>query len=187
MPHNIPLPTHKYVYVIPSFVRPETVAIEPLIPAVWWGVSVQPNRTLGCHVLLEDGAMVVDLPLNALRHDAELKPTSDEAEIVGATWDSYGWDAELFICDYLNEMPVSVLSETHQEVGEMGNLWFAVDHVKDGFSTYPAQHKHLWVVALNTGGFVWVPQDQLLLYDKSFTNVRGVPKVKRQDRSWSVE
>ena len=187
MPHNIPLPTHKYVYVIPSFVRPETVAVEPLIPAVWWGVSVQPNRTLGCHVLLEDGAMVVDLPLQALRHDPVPSVTADDVDIVPATWDSYGWDAEVLQCDYLHEMPVSVLSERHGMTEMLGHLWFAVDHVRDGFSTTPAQHKHLWVVAVDTGGFVWVPQDQLILHEKSFTKVNGVPSIKRQDQCWSVE
>ena len=185
MPHNIPLPTHRYVWVVPQFVRPEPTG-EALIPAVWWGVSVQPNRTLGCHVLLEDGALVVDLPLHALRSD-DATPHADELEYVGATWDSYGWDAEVFQCDYLDEMPVSVLSERHGMTDVLGYLWFAVDHVRDGFSKTPAQHKHLWVVATMTGGFVWVPQDQLLLHEKSFTTVNGVPKVKRQDRTWSVE
>ena len=187
MAHNIPLPTHRYVSVVPSFVRPQCEDLTPLIPALWWGVSVTPNRTLGCHVVLEDGAMVVDLPLNALWHGEETMPTDDDTFTVGATWDSYGWDAEVFQCDYLYDMPVEVLDESHQLCGMHGNLWFAVDHVKDGFSLTPAQHKHLWVVALNTGGFVWVPQDQLLLFDKSFTEVNGVPKIKRQDQVWSVE
>jgi hypothetical protein len=185
MPHNIALPTHRYVWVVPQFVRPEPTG-EALIPAVWWGVSVTPNRTLGCHVLLEDGALLVDLPLHALRSD-DSTPHADELEFVGATWDSYGWDAEAFQCDYLDEMPVSVLSERHGTTDILGHLWFAVDHVRDGFSKTPAQHKHLWVVATGTGGFVWVPQDQLLLHDKSFTEVNGVPKIKRQTQTWSVE
>lgn len=186
MPHNIPLPTHRYVSVVPSFVRPEPTG-EALISAVWWGVSVMPNRTLGCHVLLEDGAMVVDLPLNALWHSETQMPTEDDTFTPGATWDSYGWDAEVLQCDYLEQMPVEVLDERHASCGMFGNLWFAVDHIKDGFSTYPAQHKHLWVVAVHTGGFVWVPQDQLLLHDKSFTQVNGIPQVKRQSQVWSVE
>lgn len=40
----------------------------------------------------------------------------------------------------------------------------------------------LWVVALPCGRFAWVPQNQLLLYDKSFNTVDRVPKIKRQDR-----
>lgn len=187
MPHNIPLPTHRYVYVVPSFVRPDSEQVTPLIPAIWWGVSVQPNRTLGCHVLLEDGAMVVDLPLNALRHATEIPPMPSDVLFVNATWDSYGWDAEVFQCDYLADMAVDVLDRRHEAAYKYGVLWFAVDHVKDGFSTHPAQHKHLWVVATDDGGFVWVPQDQLLLHDKSFTTVDGVPQIKRQDGIWSVE
>jgi len=89
--------------------------------------------------------------------------------------------------DYLDNMRVSVLDERHQETGRQGRLWFAVDHIRDGFGREPTQHKHLWVVALPCGRFAWVPQDQLLLHDKSFTTVDGVPRIKRQDRIWSVE
>ena len=69
MPHNINLPTHRYVYVIAGFVRPtdDGSPADERLPAVWWGLSVTPNRTLGAHVVLENGAMVVDLPFHALR------------------------------------------------------------------------------------------------------------------------
>ena len=188
MAHNIALPTHRYVHVVPYFVRPDCEDVFPLIPAVWWGISVTPNRTLGCHVLLEDGAMVIDLPLQALRHDPSgAVDLEDVQEIAPATWDSYGWDAEVFQCDYLADMPVEVLDGNHASCGLFGDLWFAVDHIKDGFSIEPAQHKHLWVVAVSDGGFVWVPQDQLLLHEKSFTKNNGIPRIKRQTAKWSVE
>ena len=66
MSHNISLPRHRYVWVVPSFVLRDPMRTA-LVPAVWVGVSVTAGRSIGCHVLLESGAIVVDLPLHALR------------------------------------------------------------------------------------------------------------------------
>ena len=187
MSHNISLPRHRYVWVVPDFVRPAAyldLDIE-LIPAVWWGISVTPSRTLACHIALHDGAMVLDLPLHALRScvDAEI----GDLDAIHATWDCYGWDAEIVECDYLTDMRVELLDEHHRPSLVTGRLWFAVDHIKDGFSTTPMQHKFLWVVADDHGGFHWVPQDQILLRDKSFTETAGIPRIKRQSVVWGVE
>jgi hypothetical protein len=191
MPHNISLPRHRYVWVMSHYVRSSDDGSSQyeLIPAVWWGVSVQPNRVLGCHVVLENGAMVVDLPLHAMRWHTEKEPTDRLLPLAVKyyTWDCYGWDAEIVESSYLDEMRVQLLDDQHKLTGEFGELWFAIDHMKDGFGMEPAQHKHLWVVANSCGRFSWVPQDQLLLYDKSFTEVDGVPKIKRQEQAWSAE
>ena len=191
MPHNLNLPRHRYVWVMSDYVRKTDDGSSPyeLIPAVWWGVSVQPNRVLGCHVVLENGAMVVDLPLHALRWHTHKEPTDKLLPLAAKyfTWDCYGWDAEIVQSEYLDEMRVQLLDDEHRLTGDFGELWFAIDHTKDGFGMEPAQHKHLWVVANSCGRFSWVPQDQLLIYDKSFTEVDGVPKIKRQDRTWSYE
>jgi hypothetical protein len=176
-------------YVVPQKI--EGVTSYEMIPAVWWGVSVAPNRVLGCHVVLENGAMVVDLPLHALRWHKEPRQDGGLPLHTGwMTWDCYGWDAEIVQNDYLTDMHVEILDESHKMTHQHGNLWFAIDHVRgDGFSLTPAQHKHLWVVAMQNGTFSWVPQDQMLLHDKSFTEVdcMDVPRIKRQDRIWSVE
>lgn len=182
MPHNIALPRHRYVWVDNAHVRNK--ATEGVTPAIWFGVSVTPGRMLGCHVLLEDGAMVVDLPLIALLHR---KDAFHQEHGWFMTWDSYGWDAELFTCDYLDGTTVAMLNEDHTKSPVFGELWFAVDHVRDGFGMEPAQHKHLWVVALESGQFGWVPQDQMLLHDKSFTVVGDVPDIRRQTQVWGVE
>lgn len=189
MPHNLPLPTHRYVWVMANAVLRSDDPFRDrhkIIPAVWWGVSVTPNRMLGCHILLENGAMVVDVPLASLRW-ADTGREADGRAHGLITWDCYGWDAEIVENDFLTGMTVELLDESHQLTGMDGKLWFAIDHIKDGFSMTPAQHKHLWVVAMHNGDFSWVPQDQLLLHDKSFTTVDGVPSVKRQEFFRSVE
>ena len=189
MAHNLMLPRHRYVWVLKHWVMDIEVdgpdSFEEKIPAIWWGVSVTPNRLLGCHVLLENGAMVIDVPLMALSW-LEVK-ANEQTSVYHSTWDSYGWDAEIVASDYLDSMPAKLLDHNHQATEVKGELWFAVDHIRDGFSMEPAQHKHLWVVAVEDGTFAWLPQDQLLLLDRSFTRVGKVPPIKRQDTVYSVE
>jgi len=155
MSHNIDLPRHRYVHVIEAAVH-RGGAKDKTIPCVWWGMSATPGRMFGCHILLESGAMVVDLPLHALRHQADATQlwTCDKAQ----RWDAYGWHVE-----------------------------FLLDHVSDGYSLEPGQHKHHWVVALDDGTFTCVPQDQVLVTEKSFTKFGGIPPIKRQTRVWSCE
>lgn len=185
MPHNITLPTHKYVYVVPQFVVSDSYRMA-LIPAVWVGVSVTPGRSLGCHVLLENGAMIVDLPLHALRsHWDEWSPI-DLSEIVA--WDCYGFDAEIWQPAYLSGLECAILSEDHKDAVDRGTLWFAIDHLTDGFALEPAQHKHLWIVERHRDhALMLLPQDRVLVEEKSFTEIAGIPPIKRQTTIWAAE
>lgn len=184
MAHNIDLPRHRYVHVIESAVH-RGGAKDKTIPCVWWGLSATPGRMFGCHILLESGAMVVDLPLHCLRHkaDATHRWTREQAQ----RWDAYGWSVEAHEPAYLTGLVCRVLSDDHQHVTDVGDLWFLLDHVSDGYSLEPAQHKHHWVVALDDGTFTCVPQDQVLVAEKSFTTTGGIPPIKRQTRVWSCE
>lgn len=186
MPHNLSLPRHRYIWVVSHFVLQEEQPTH-LIPAVWFGVSVTPDRMMGCHVVLENGAMVVDLPLHALR--AGPNGDLDDALTYDVSrWDMYGWDAEVFEPPYVTQTTVEVLDRSHQKTGAFGRAFFAIDHLKDGYSMAPFQHKHLWVIGMfDTGRLVQVPQDQLLIHEASFTDIDEVPRIKRQDRVWRCE
>ena len=182
--HNIDLPRHRYVHVLESAVLRDG-APERTIPCVWWGMSATPNRMFGCHVLLESGAIVVDLPLHVLRHhtDALVPWTPQEAQ----RWDAYGWDIAAHEPTYLAGLRCRVLSPDHRSVVGSGDLWFYLDHGRDGYSMHPAQHKHHWVVALDNGAFTCIPQDMMLVQEDSFTEDVGIPRIKRQQDIWSCE
>lgn len=190
--HNIALPRHRYVWVVPSFVLSTATRHDALIPAVWYGISVQPGRVMGCHVLLESGALVVDLPLHALRarEDAQYDPVTWTCE-EAVRWDGFGWAAEVFEPAYLAGLTARLLDDRHQPTTDIGTLWFCVDHVGDGFSTEPGQHKHLWIMALEDSGvFVQRPQDQVLVVESSFTvglAEHTVPPIRRQTQVWTAE
>ena len=184
MAHNVDLPRHRYIHVIEAAVH-RGGANDKTIPCVWYGLSATPGRMYGCHVLLESGAMVVDLPLHALRHKAcaTQKWYYDESQ----RWDAFGAHIEVYEPQYLTGLIARVLDRDHEAIAYHGDLWFCVDHVGDGFSQEPAQHKHQWIVALDSGVFTCVPQDQLLVTEQSFTEFGEVPPIKRQTRVWRCE
>ena len=185
--HNLSLPRHRYIGVHASFVLKDAAHDHRLLPAVWWGVSVTPGRMLGCHVLLECGALVVDLPLHALNADPTHTPPRPLLPSQAAVWDMYGWEAELFAPTMLEDAHVTLLNFDALS-GAEGKLWFAVDHVRDGYSMAPGQHKHLWVVAVKAHGYlVQVPQDHLLVQDASFTEHGPLPRIQRQERIYRAE
>lgn len=188
MPHNVTLPRHRYVWVAPSFVLradPDDPP-RPCVQAVWVGVSVTPGRALGCHVLLESGALVVDVPLHALRAAHGWPGRVHLSDVV--TWDCYGWDAEAWEPPYLSGLDADLLTREHTDSGDTGTLWFALDHVGDGYSLEPAQHKHLWIVHRHRDdALCLLPQDQLLVHEASFTDVTDIPPIRRQDVVWQAE
>ena len=184
MAHNVDLPRHRYAFVIEAAVLRDG-SHKKTLPCVWWGMSATPGRMFGCHILLESGAMVVDLPLHALRHKADA--TQRRMPWNAQRWNAYGWSLETYEPAYLTDCNCQVLAEDHAEVVGKGTLWFAIDHVSDGYSLEPAQHKLHWMVALSDGCFTCVPQDMLLVHEHSFTKYAGIPRIKRQTQVWSCE
>lgn len=185
--HNVSLPSHRYVWVRPHYaLRGVPVGTTPCLPAVWFGIVSAAGEALGCHVLLENGAVIHDLPLIALcsQPNPTARPTIEEA--VG--WDCFSDEAEVVEYDYLADRPVEVLSRDHKRTGIRGRAWFAVDWVGDGYSRDPAQRKHLHIIATAQGTLMAVPQDRLLWCDLSFTDIpAGVPPIIRQSATYRVE
>ena len=182
MPHNVSLTTHRYVYVVSDLVIRD--GNQNLIPCVWFGIGSTPQRSLACHILLENGAMLVDIPLHALRW----KQTDISVALSDVVaWDCYGWDVEIYQPEYISGLSCEILDVTHKKIEGVGTLWFAIDFINNGFSDAPQQHKHLWIVARNDGALMLLPQDRLLIHESSFTEVNGIPKIKRQDNVWIAE
>lgn len=183
MAHNVALPTHRYVYVIADFVVKDSA--QSLIPAVWFGIGSTPQRSLSCHVLLENGAMIVDLPLHALRW----KPIDTAVELSDAVaWDCYGWNVEVYQPPYISGLSCKLLDKKHHMTTDTGVMWFAIDFIDNGFSDEPSQHKHLWIVARERdGALMLLPQDRVLIHEASFTDIQGIPHIKRQDNLWVAE
>jgi hypothetical protein len=187
MPHNVALPSHRYVWVDDWFVKREPE--HKLLPAVWFGVSSHPGRSIGCHIMLESGATVIDLPLHALR-SFDTPATDIAVDIQDVVhWDNFGWDMELFAPEYLTSLSVKMLPREGADptLNPCGVPWFAIDWKANGWSDYPEQHKWLWIVAANDGIIHAVPQDRLMFIEKSFTTGEIPSGIKRQTEIWSAE
>jgi hypothetical protein len=185
--HNLDLDPHRYVWVDPYFIaRSDGPTVGQSIPAVWWGVSLTAGRTLGCHVLLENRALVLDLPLMALHCKPGLL---SGVTLASGPWDCFSDAGEIVAPAYLDNARVYTLDRQHDMTGMKGRIWFGVDfHDGNGYSRHPAQHKILWVIAMDHGGFAWLPQDQMLVHEESFTDgPLEVPKIKRQELVWRNE
>lgn len=129
--------------------------------------------------------MVVDLPLHMLRHRPIVGGPWTPAQ--AQRWNAYGMAMEAHEPAYLSGLSCRVLSADHKTIEHAGQLWFLLDHVHDGYSLEPAQHKHHWIVALDNGAFTCVPQDMILVHDASFTDDNAIPPIRRQDVVWSCE
>lgn len=186
MPHNIDLPTHRYVWVRDSYIYNNPTGA--FVPAVWFGISSHPGRAFGCHVLLDNGATIIDLPLIALAHTENPKEELCISDAVA--WDSFGWDVQVYEPQYLCGLLTWMLQEDHQSHMGIGEALFAIDWVNNGWSNYPQQHKWLWVIAGDDGNLYAMPQDRLIFQEESFTdNFRKIPEggIKRQTDVWSAE
>jgi len=187
--HNVDLPKHRYVWV-----RNDMLYREPepgLTPAVWFGISSTPGRAFGCHVLLESGATVIDLPLHALYWTDEPPTPKPRALSETVDWDSFGWSVEVYAPEYLSGLTVEIL-DGGEPTGSSGEAWFATDWTDNGWSDYPEQHKWLWVVAEDTGHLVALPQNRLLFCESSFTKYDphdgiGQGGIQRQVTVWRAE
>lgn len=177
--HNVALPHHRYVMVRPGFCTPDWS------PAVWYGLSATHGRAFGCHVLLESGANVVDLPLHALASTTD-SPSVTLDDV--CQWDAYGSTIECYAPPYLVGLTARLLTADHRhDTGQVATLCFAIDHIGDGYSAAPEQHKHLWVAQREDGAYICFPQDRYLVTEASFTRLAGIPVVYRQREVWSVE
>lgn len=175
-----PLPQHLYCHVERRFVR--TGEQSGTEPAVWFGLRAYAGRAWGCHIMLECGAVIRDLPLHALSEKPDAEPwTLAEAQ----HWDCYGDSFSLLRYTYLQGLEARVKCGRGEHLGE---YLFTVCPLGDGFSAAPEQSKEFKFLKLSNGRFTAQPTNRLLFIERSFTEHAGwPPDVQRQREVWSCE
>jgi len=171
---------HIYCFVQSSFVRSgEPSGFEP---AVWFGLRSFAGRAWGCHVLLENGAVVRDLPLHALAQHADAEPWSLEH---AQHWDCYGDQFSLVRYTYLSGLEARVRCARDEQLGE---YLFTACPLGDGFSAEPEQSKEFKFFALRNGRYAAQPTNRVLFIERSFTEQAAWPTdIQRQRDVWSCE
>lgn len=173
------LPHHVYCLVDRAHTRINGEGFEP---CVWFALRSYPARAWGCHVMLECGAVVRDIPLHALAHkDNPALWTIKQAQ----TWDSYGWQFSLHAYSYLNGLEARARCN---KVEERGHYLFTAMPIGDGYTAEPAQSKEFMFLKLDNGRFTAQPTNFVLFDEVSFTEDTGWPRdVKRQTDVWACE
>jgi hypothetical protein len=174
------LPHHLYVWADRGFTRRQGQGFEP---AVWFGLRSFPGRAWGCHVMLECGAVVRDLPLNALATQPLPEPWSLRQ---AQHWDCYGEDFALTRYTYLQGLEARV----RVDLGEVrGDYLFTACPLRDGFSAAPEQAKEFMFLATHGGRITAQPTNRVLFEERSFT-LKGADwptDIKRQVEVWASE
>lgn len=171
---------HQYVWVDQFFTRKNVAgAYIKYEPAIWFAVSAKPGRAWGLHLLLENGAVIRDIPPHAMAFCPlpESPWTIEDAQ----SWNVYGADFSLEEYPLFKEGDVLVYPDQH------GKYLFTAIPMNDGYTEEPEQAKEFSFIKLDNGRLTIQPTNLILFIDKSFTNISGFPEdIKPQGVKWVV-
>ena len=156
------IPKHRYVWVDTKYSHNNPIGFQR---AVWFGLVSFPNRTWGCNVMFENGAVYRSLPPNAIsfkERPVENKWETDDAQL----WDCYGYDWTTVEYTYLRDLRCKCFIK---DKAFYGNYLFTVAPINDGFSEAPEQSKEFMFIELENGRLTIQPTNRLIFEEKSFT------------------
>jgi hypothetical protein len=145
------LPKHLYLNVDTAFTHKHK---QGYMPAIWFAITSTPGRAWGCHVLLENGAIYRNLPLNALHFSPDTQ-INEWSLGLSQRWDCYGWNFETIEYTYLRGQRC------------MADLFTAAPF-DDGFSDDPEQSKEFLFIKLDNGRITAQPTNKVMILDDSF-------------------
>ncbi len=174
--HSGPLPAHKYVWV-----QPNACGEHDWLRAVWFGLTSFPGRALGCHVMLESGAVYRNVGLHQLAASKEADEPWTPAD--AQTWDCYGYQFSVLEYPFLASMNARVRLQSRAE--HRGMYLFTIAPVGDAFSAEPEQSKEFYVLQLENDRFTAQPTNHVLIEDRSFCNKDASwPTFLRRQSTW---
>ncbi len=173
MPRHAPLPFHFYVNVHNSFLGPDMP--EGVTKGIWHGVFCREYQVLSCHVFLESGAHWSGLPLQALSTTEDFRYDGNAL----MPWCGMGEDIEAVYLPFLEGLEARPMIDPGNPKGRHTGI---IIDWKDGYSRYPAEHKPLNLIALETGQFVLFPNNYVTYKEKHFVNEKAKENMKHYRR-----
>lgn len=166
---NASVPQHRYGLVCREILYGgDPAMVGQFEPAVIFGVTSIPSRALHFSILCESGAQWARIPLHLLRHEepADDAPVHALSEL--QLWDNHGEAFAVTTYDYLREMACRFRKTDRTMVP--ASYWFTLDHVDNGFSDYPPEHKcyHLLLLEDGSGQIAALPNNRIVWDDKSW-------------------
>lgn len=166
---NASIPTHKYGFVCKEILYGlDDDKIGQYEPCVIFGVTSIPSRALHFSILCESGAQWARIPLHMVRHERPDPDAPQHGLPELQVWDSYGYDFSLVQYQYLRDMACRFRKPGGDWVP--ASYWFTIDHVDNGFSDYPPEHKcfHVLLLEDGSGQLAAMPNNRILWDDKSW-------------------
>jgi hypothetical protein len=167
------LPFHIYVNIRNDFLG---AGMPPgLTRGIWHGIYAREHQTLMCHVFLESGANWSGLPIHALS-------TSDNFDFCRKDlmpWSAMGEDTQTWHSHYLSGLSCNV----HSPFQGAGRHTGIIIDWADGYSRYPAEHKPLNLIELNSGQFALLPNNFATYNDSHFVDVAAKENLKFYKRN----
>jgi hypothetical protein len=164
---NKSIPQHIYGLVDQGILCGSTTDTRQYEHCVIFGVTSIPSRALHFSILCESGAQWARIPLHKLRHE---KPTSERIHELPQlqSWDCHGWDFCAVQYEYLREMGCKFKTRDGEMVS--GSYWFTLDHMDNGYSQYPPEHKcyHMLLLDDGSGQIAAQPNNRIVWRDDSF-------------------
>ena len=165
---NASLP-HRYGFVCSEILYGlEPSKVGEFEPCVLFGITSIPSRALHFSILCESGAQWARIPLHLIRHErptpgAVVHPLSDLQ-----VWDSHGYEFGITRYEYLREMQCRF--RTADGTWVPATYWCTLDHLDNGWSDYPPEHKcyHLLLLDDGSGQLAAQPNNRILWEDHSW-------------------
>jgi len=186
---NASIPQHRYGLVAREILYGlDPAKVGEFEPCVIFGVTSIPSRALHFSILCESGAQWARIPLHMLRHElpAPEAPTHALSEL--QMWDSHGYEFGLTQYQFLREMGCRWRKTDGRWVP--ASYWFTLDHLDNGWSDYPPEHKcyHVVLCEDGSGQIAALPNNRILWDDKSFVKP-GHPLDYRvmHETTWHAE
>ncbi len=156
-----------------------------LVPALWIGVSSRLGFSLGCHVLMDTGAMYIHLPIHALL----MHPlTSEQHEHEHLEyWDQQACDISISTFPILGRCCARLRGGKESPGGYLFTVdASAVSHPDFGMSKIPDEHKWKHIIQLDNGQIAALPNNAIRWLDTAWVT-KPLERLSVQEQHWSVE
>jgi hypothetical protein len=156
------------------------------VPCVVFGVASLPGRAIMFHCLLETGAVIWRMPLNAFVHKKEAPNlTLQTLEL----WDAFSENVSVHEFGALSELKVRVLLRDEKLYD--GSYLFTVDWFGNAMSDNPGDwgHKCAHVIKLDNGCFAAQPNNRIFWREQAFVvkPMSKNPGYKTNQHIWKCE
>lgn len=168
-------------YIRKEFLFDEKEHYGEFVPAVVFGVRVEPARVPMFQVMLESGAQWARVPINMVCS----KPCESLPIEQCVWWDSYGYEFSVQSFAFLKNHAVSALGQDGKI--RCGNYLFTLDWMQTGWSEIPDQHKNHHIIALNSGQWIAYPNNRLVWHDPAWITPAPDKEWETPTKSYFVE